>query len=76
MLQLTMSFEYQLNSPMGIHGSLWLYGTVSLIGFFFMLCFVKESSKLTDKDKKELYLPKNKDLAKIVPMHPTINPIQ
>ena len=44
---------------MGIHGSLWLYGTVSLIGFFFMLFVVKDSSNLTDKEKKELYWPKN-----------------
>ena len=72
MLQLAMTFEYQLRSPMGIHGSLWLYGAVSIIGFFFMLFVVKDSSNLTDKEKKQLYWPKNtqlqKDLNKVAPI--------
>lgn len=48
MLQLSMTFEYQLSSPMGIHGTFWLFGAISLLGFFFMLFFVKESHGLTD----------------------------
>lgn len=64
MLQISMTFEYQLESPMGIHGSLWLYGAVSLLGFFFVLFFVKESSKLTDIEMKQLFWPKDKELTK------------
>lgn len=55
MLQLSMTFEYQLQSDMGIQGNLWLFGSASLLGFFFMLIFVKESRGLTDLEKKQLY---------------------
>ena len=59
MLQLSMSFEYQIGSPMGIHGTFWLFAGLSLLGFFFMLIFVKETRGLTDREKKTLYTPKN-----------------
>ena len=58
MLQLSMTFEYQLAGPMGIHGTFWLFGVISLVGFFFVLCFLRESRGLTDKEKKELYMPR------------------
>ena len=57
MLQLSLTFEYQLSS-IGIQGNMWLFGGVSLLGFLFMLLFVKESRGLTDRQKKQLYLPK------------------
>jgi len=51
-LQIAMTFEYQLKSSMGISGSLYLYAIVSFVGFIFMIFFVKESSGLTDLQKK------------------------
>ena len=58
MLGLSMTFEYQLASPMGVHGTFWQFGILSLLGFFFMVFFVRESSGLTDAQKKRLYSPK------------------
>ena len=57
---------------MGIHGSLWLYGAVSLVGFFFVLFTVKESYKLTDKEKKELYCPMEKESNSIKQVKPIL----
>ena len=58
MLQLTMTFEYKLESPMDTYGTFWLFSGFSLLGFFFCWVFLKESNGLTDKEKKELFTPK------------------
>ena len=55
MLQLSMSFEYKLKSDLDVHGTFWFFSAMSLLGFFFMIMFVKESSGLTDIEKKSLY---------------------
>ena len=52
MLQLSMSFEYKLKSPLDVHGTFWFFSGMSLLGFFFMLFFVKECRGMTDFDKK------------------------
>jgi hypothetical protein len=39
-------------------GTFLFYASVTIFGFFFILVFVKETSGLTDKQKKQLYWPK------------------
>ena len=59
MFQLSMTYEYQLASPMGVSGTFWLFAFLSLVGFFFMIFFVRESRGLTDAEKKRLYAPRS-----------------
>jgi len=46
-----------INSSIGVHGSLWVFGGISLLGAFFILCFVKETRGKSDYEKKTLYSP-------------------
>ena len=48
-----------INSELQIYGSIWYFGVLTLIGFFFCLFFVKETRGLTDLEKKTLYSPKS-----------------
>ena len=50
-----------INSELQIYGSIWYFGVLTLIGFFFCLFFVKETRGLTDLEKKTLYSPKSSD---------------
>ena len=52
---LSFSFEFLINSSLGVHGTLWIYGVVTLIGGIFVVCFVKETRGLSDQEKKSLY---------------------
>ena len=45
---------------MGVHGSLWLFGIISLFGALFMLVFVRETRGKSDIEKKTLYTPLSK----------------
>ena len=65
-LQLSMSFEYILRSSLDVHGTFWFFSAVSLLGFFFMIFFVKESQGLTDIEKKALYTPLSLKIAPII----------
>ena len=65
-----MSFEYTLNSPVGVHGTFWLFSAASLLGFFFMVFCVRETCGLTDLEKKALYTPKP---SKTLPMFTSKN---
>ena len=57
LILISFTFEYMINSSMGVHGSLWLFGIISLFGAIFMLCFVKETRGKSDIEKKTLYTP-------------------
>ena len=56
---ISFTFEYMINSPMKIHGSLWYFGALNFLGFIFCLLFVRETRGLTDLEKKTLYSPKS-----------------
>ena len=48
------------NSSMGIEGTFWYYGGVTLIGTIFVGVFIKETKGLTNAEKKTLYTPVKK----------------
>ena len=56
---ISFTFEYMLNSPLKVHGAIWYFGAMTILGFFFCLCFVRETRGLTDLEKKMLYSPKS-----------------
>ena len=56
---ISFTFEYMLNSAMKVHGAIWYFAGMSILGFFFCLCFVRETRGLTDLEKKMLYSPKS-----------------
>ena len=58
---ISFTFEFMINSELQIYGSIWYFGVLTLIGFFFCLFFVKETRGLTDLEKKTLYSPKSSD---------------
>ena len=51
-----------INSPLGVHGSIWYFAVLTFIGFLFCIIFIKETRGLTDLEKKTLYTPVNKVL--------------
>ena len=59
LLIVSFSFEYMINSPLLIHGTIWYYSAVTFVGFIFCLFFVKETMGLTENEKKTLYSPKS-----------------
>merc|ERR1719469_696197 len=56
---LSLTFEFMINSPLKVYGSLWLFSGLSFIGFLFMIFFVREIKGLSDLEKKTLYSPKD-----------------
>merc|ERR1712060_17320 len=54
---ISFTFEYMINSALKVHGSLWYFAGLCLLGFIFCLLFVKETRGLTDFQKKTLYSP-------------------
>ena len=48
LLVVSFSFEYMINSPLQIHGTIWYYSSVTFVGFLFCLFFVKETMGLTE----------------------------
>ena len=59
---ISFTFEYMINSPMKIHGSIWYFGGLTFLGFIFCLFFVRETRGLNDLEKKTLYSPKSVDV--------------
>ena len=60
------TFEFMINSPLDIYGSLWYFAGMSMIGFVFCLFYVRETRGLSDVEKKTLYSPKIAEDDKIV----------
>lgn len=56
-LILSISTPYLMSSALHASGTFYLLAILSMIGFFFVLIWFKESMGLTEKEKKELYLP-------------------
>ena len=55
----TMTLETMMDSWMQPEGVFFMFGIITIIGFFYILCLMKETSGLTDFEKKTLYTPKN-----------------
>ena len=55
---LSLSSEYIL-AFFKASGMWTIYGTISFLGFWILLFTMKESKGLTDREKKQLYLPTN-----------------
>ena len=58
-LIVALTFEYMINSPLQVYGTIWYYSGFSFIGFIFCLAMVKETLGLSDLEKKTLYSPKD-----------------
>ena len=56
---ISLTFEFMINSPLKVYGSIWWFSIMSAIAFVFCLVFLKETRGLTDIQKKTLYTPKN-----------------
>ena len=55
-------FSESITDRLGPTGGFAIFATVSLIGAIFIFIFVKETKGLTDKQKKELYVRKEKEI--------------
>ena len=40
-------------------GVFFIFGAIDIIGFFYVLFFIKDTTGLTDKEKKSLYITKS-----------------
>jgi uncharacterized protein YacL len=56
-LILSLSTPYLMPSPLHASGTYFLFAFFAFIGPFFVFYFFKESMGLTEKEKKELYMP-------------------
>ena len=56
---ISLSFEYMINSPLGVSGSIWYFSAFTFIGFLFCAFVVKETRGLSDIEKKTLYSSKD-----------------
>ena len=56
---ISLTFEFMINSPLKVHGSIWWFSAASYIGLVFCIVFVKETRGLTDLQKKTLYTPED-----------------
>ena len=54
-LLISLTTEYLMDSALHPHGAFWLYSGIILVGFVYFYFCMKETSGLTDKQKKELY---------------------
>ena len=59
LMLITFTFEFMINSSLRIYGTIWYFAGMTLFGFLFCLCFVRETRGLTDLEKKTLYSPKS-----------------
>ena len=53
------SFEFILESPLGPHGSFWVFSAINFAAFLVTLALLKETRGKTDFEKKTLYTPKS-----------------
>ena len=58
LLLMSVTHEYMINSQLQVYGTIWLYATLTMIGFFFYITVLKETRGLNDLEKKTLYSPK------------------
>jgi len=55
---ISLTFEFMINSPLKVYGSIWYFAGITTVGFFFCLFVVRETRGLSDLEKKTLYSPK------------------
>ena len=69
---ISFTFEFMINSPLNVYGSIWYFAGLTFLGMLFMIFFVRETKGLTDLEKKTLYSPKNVHIAELaeVPTKP------
>lgn len=58
-IELSLVTEYMVKY-LGPSGNFLFYSCVSFVGAFFYIFILKETSHLSDKQKKSLYYPKKK----------------
>ena len=54
-----------MDSPLQPSGVFWLYSGITLAGAIFFIFAMKETKNLTDKQKKDLYKTRYKELEDI-----------
>ena len=57
LLEKAITMEFMVHSAMGAPGMFFILGGVTLLGSIFVKIFVKETKGLSDKEKKQLYMP-------------------
>ena len=58
LLLMSMVHEYMINSKLQVYGTIWVYATLTTIGFIFYVTVLRETRGLNDLEKKSLYSPK------------------
>ena len=53
---LSFTFEFMINSGLKVYGSLWVFSAITMVGFIFVICVIKEIVGLSDLEKKSLYM--------------------
>jgi hypothetical protein len=59
LLEKAITMEFMVHSAMGPQGMFFLLGGITLLGAIFVAVFIKETKGLSDKEKKQLYTPKD-----------------
>ena len=59
LIWISFTFEFMINSPLKINGTLWFFSALTIVGFFFCIFCVRETRGLNDIEKKMLYTPKS-----------------
>ena len=57
MMIIVGTFEFALESPIGPHGSFWVFSAIMFVGFIWGMFMLKETRGKTDYQKKTLYSP-------------------
>jgi len=59
LLEKAITMEFMVHSAMGPQGMFFLLGGITLAGAVFVWFYIKETKGLSDKEKKQLYTPKD-----------------
>lgn len=59
LLEKAITMEVMVHSAMGPQGMFFLLGGITLAGAVFVWFYIKETKGLSDKEKKQLYTPKD-----------------
>ena len=54
---LTLVTNFMMEGPLQPWGTFWTFGSVSIVAAIWMQIYVKDTSILNDKEKKNLYVP-------------------
>jgi len=59
LLEKAITMQVLVHSAMGPQGMFFLLGGITLVGAVFVWFYIKETKGLSDKEKKQLYTPKD-----------------